>query len=607
MKLRLIYIIMLMLSVAFEINAQTTFPVSEIHFQEGDTIDIYADETAKIVNKITREEEDNIFWDIVISGDDVIYAKDFGENGSFTFAPPNPSTNEVKTYSISVNIKKLNLESSECLLDTTKIFHIRVFPKPYISVILRCCVNYDDDRGYTAIQLNNKDSQPGGILRIGTYSTHVLRLSVPSVSKDESYWEWSVADTTLRAGLGNVFKYRFSEEEGSGEGISHFYTIKVRNKLPYREEAFEDEYPIECIVYPIPEAGLHEHVETYSGRTAGFDLFYAGGIKDGWTITCQDYGLTKDYTIEEINNICKYVDEHTQFKYRISVLNGNDYSGYYHGVQYPVFEVWKKPVAELCNINGKDINGVNTKDAQSIICNEGDEITISYKVDGGYESDDSWVAFIDSTSVSSKDDNIVTCRYKVTIPDSIRNDTDNTECHLSLYTRIENLYTGENYSPDSIWYSDSILLNLTVHLCPLKPLSLTKKGNGNSGTVIASIDNNDPYLGTSTYGLVYGYECEDGMVVEHTKIGHKASHSYLYDIFTKEELADVDNHFYVYASVTTSQGEVVSDKCFMNGEEPAEEVTEVRKYDGNGRVSQATHGFVIVFMSDGTVRKTILK
>ena len=42
----------------------------------------------------------------------------------------------------------------------------------------------------------------------------------------------------------------------------------------------------------------------------------------------------------------------------------------------------------------------------------------------------------------------------------------------------------------------------------------------------------------------------------------------------------------------------------MNGEEPAEEVTEGRKYDGNGRVSQATHGFVIVFMSDGTVRMT---
>lgn len=609
MNSKIIYIISLLLTITFGAHAQTTLPTPEVYFQEDDTIDIYADESATITNKINYNEQEDVKWSIVFYGKNFYYTTGSYEDGSFTFTPPNPSENTVKTYDFPVNIKKILKDESECLLDTTKTFYIRVYPKPRATVVARFCTNYEDETGFTAIPISNKSSLTDGVFHLSSYATHVLRISVPSVSKDESCWEWSIGDSIRKAGIGQTCKFRFSEEDASEDGTSHFYKIKLRNKLPYRKETFEDEYNLECKVYPVPTAGVCEYVETYSGKAAGFGLQYSGGIKDAWRVNWSD-GNGNEYTEEEMNNICKYVDEPTKFIYRLYVNNGDDFTGYYHGITHPVLMVWKEPKASVYNVNGTVITDWNNKDEHNIACSEEDEISVSFKVDGGYETDDSWISFVDSSSTSSMNDSVVTCKFKIVIPDSIRSKAKSETCTYPIYVKIQNRYTGTNSSPDSIWFNDSIKVNLNVLLHPLAPTKLIRKGNGNSGTVIASVNNNDPYTSMSNYSLVYGYENANGDVIEHQKkFIDVINRKHLYDTFPKAELADKTNKFYVYATIHIRGTELTSDRCYLtNDEELQEDVTEVRKYEVNGRqINSTTRGLVIIQMSDGSTKKVIQK
>ena len=609
MRLRLIYILSFILSFAATSKAQTTFPTPEVFFQEDDTIDIYANESVRITNRIESEEVDSIKWEILLSGYAFDYTTGPYNDGSFTFTPPNESTDEIKTYDFKVNVKKMLTDDTKCFLDTTRVFHVRVYPKPSAMVIVRICKGYEDNTGFTAIGVKNKSSQTER-LSLNTYATHVLRISIPSVSGDESCWQWSVGDSIRNAGLGNTCKFRYSDEDASEDGTSHVYTIKVRNKLPYRKEAFEDEYELECMVYPVPDANLIQHIETYSGKTVGFGLWYTGGIKGKWSVDWTDYGSDKEYTEEEMNNICKYVDKPTEFKYRMYIINGDENTGYYHGVSYPILKVWKEPRASIYDVNGTRITSrLKAGEAYQAECNEGDDITVSFKVDGGYEADGSWLAFVDSTAESTKKENIVTCTYKINVPDSIRSKATGTTCTYPLYAKIENVYTGEYYSPDSIWYSDSILVDVNVNLCPRKPLKLIKKGNGNSGTVIAYIDNNDPCTRLNGYGLVYGYEdTVDGVATTLNKKDYSANRTHLYDVFPSSILNDKRYKKFVYATIHSASKELVSEKCYLVEDEPEEEVTEVRKYDANGRSAGAsTRGMVIIQMSDGSTKKVIKK
>ena len=609
MNFKIYYIVSLLLTITFGAHAQTTLPTPEVYFQEDDTIDIYADESVTITNKIEYNEQEDVKWAIIFHGNNFYYTTSTYEDGSFTFTPPNASIDHVQIYDFPITIKKMLKDESECLLDTTKTFYVRVFPKPHATVIVRFCTNYDDDTGFTAIPLSSNANQEDGVFHLSSYATHVLRISVPYVSKEESCWEWSVGDSVRNAGVGYTCKYRFTEEDASEDGTPHYYKIKLRNKLPYRKEAYEEEYNLECKVYPVPTAGVCDYVETYSGRTAGFGLQYSGGIKDAWRVSWTDSN-GNEYTEEEMNNICKYVDEPTEFVYRIYVNNGDDFTGYYHGVTHPVLKVWKEPKASVYNVNGTVITDEKKTDEYDTACSEGDEIFVSFKVDGGYEADDSWVSFIDSTSTSSRDDSIVTCKYKIVIPDSIRNKAKSETCTRPVYAKIQNLYTGANSSPDSIWYNDSIKINLNVLLRPSAPTNLIRKGNGNSGTVIASVNNNDPYTRMGNYSLTYGYEDANGAVVEHpNKYIDVANRKHLYDTFSKAELANKENKFYVYASIHIRGSELTSDKCYLvKDEEDQEEATEVRTYEVNGRqTGSTTRGLVIIQMSDGSTRKVIQK
>lgn len=587
-------------------KAQSSSPVSEVYFMEEDTFDIYADESLRVNNRINVDMSDSIEWNIYLSGTAVRYTDDY-DSGAFAFTPPNPSIALLETFKIDVEIIKIHRVKETCLLDTTKSFVIRVYPAPYANAYVRFCRDFNDNNGYKAYSLRRKEEQPDGKFHFMSYASHVLRVSLPSVSNYEEQWSWSIQDTVLNAGVGPAYKYLYTEDDASEDGKIHSYKVTVRNKLKHRKEAFVDDYEFDCKIYPEPIADVYEKIDTYSGRTFGFGLTYDGGVKDEWKVYWSDLNQNP-FTEEEMNAVCHYVDEPTKVTYKLNITNG--VGSYYSAYAYPYVMVWKKPEARLCDVNGLSVSPEEEiKSLYNVKCAEGDEVSVSFRTDGGYESDDSWIASTDG-SVCDRDGDVVTCRFKAIVPDSIRPTMTSVSEGVSypLCVKIQNVYTGENYSPDSIWYCDSIQVRLNVVARPMAPVKLEKKGNGNSCTLIATVNELDPYTTMKGYALTYGYEKSDGTTVTHSPKSYEEKGTHRYDVFGKEEYNDKNNRFFVYATLTTESGNIiVGDKCYMD-EDKDEEVSEARSYDIKGcATANDGHGIVVVLMSDGSVKKIIQK
>lgn len=604
-RLRFLFSILIFLFALVCVKAQSS--VSEVYFQEEDTIDIYADESTTIVSRIDAPYHDSIHWVINLSGNAVYYLDDVSKIEDFTFTPPNPSIASVEKYELSVQIQKMLVNETKCLLDTTKVYCIRVFPKPYTNVIVRFCEDYDDDNGYLAYSLVNKKDQPDNKFHFTSYSSHVLRVSIPAVSDPVNLWSWEIGGTTLDAGVGPAYKYRFKESDATEDGNVMPFSLVVRNKLPHRKEAYVEEYEFDCKVYPEPIAEVCEYIDTYSGRPFSFGLTYYGGIKDKWDVEWSD--LNKNiYTEEEMQNVCHYVDTPTQFLYRIEIVNGSSTFGYYGGVAYPIAKVWTKPEANFIDIANKAVllDSISVT-AYDVFCSENESLSVRFSTKGGYEPSTCWEGNI-SDDISYTDNGIVVCNHIVSVSDSLRATAVDGICEFPVYAYIKNIYDGKHSSPDSIWYCDSVLLNLKVALSVQKPLQLVKKGNGNSGTLIAVVNDSGDYTDKSNYCLVYGYEDKDGNVVkEHSPKKYNSSGSHKFDVFDKEELSNTEYRFFVYAVLSNKYNIVMkSDKCYMEHDEQDEEVPEIGSYDALGRmIPFGARGVTIIRYSDGTAKKVI--
>lgn len=120
----------------------------------------------------------------------------------------------------------------------------------------------------------------------------------------------------------------------------------------------------------------------------------------------------------------------------------------------------------------------------------------------------------------------------------------------------------QNMGPNGVyWYNNTFKSSVKVYAAPQMPISLVRKGNGTTCTMIAeSVLNNDQLLDLD-YCFVFGYTDAAGQ--DHTAASVQTNR---YDHFEPSVYNNPQNIFWVYTSWTYEDGSVItSGKRFLNG------------------------------------------
>jgi hypothetical protein len=192
----------------------------------------------------------------------------------------------------------------------------------------------------------------------------------------------------------------------------------------------------------------------------------------------------------------------------------------------------------------------------------------------------------------------------------------------------------KNAYNDIIWEKQVYTKTYTVYKRPQTPLSIVKKGNGSSGTVIATTKLSDDELLDREYYLVFGYIDANGKMTDLACERQGQSGEVRWSKqFSPAILNNSNNIIYVYALWKYESAEVTSGLRTLNTVDENWDgsdfsgktrsvicnVTAIHEinteaavntsafYSLDGRVGHLTKGMNIVKMSDGRVKKVFIK
>lgn len=122
-----------------------------------------------------------------------------------------------------------------------------------------------------------------------------------------------------------------------------------------------------------------------------------------------------------------------------------------------------------------------------------------------------------------------------------------------------------NYGPfGNIWDRKILNQDVTIYHKPMTPIGLTKKGNGTSGTMIATSTYTDSELANYDYYLVFGYEDAYGTSHDNTPVKQETGTT-RYGQFSSSVLQNSSNIFYVYSLWRYNDGaEITSGKRYIS-------------------------------------------
>ncbi|MCR5313566.1 MAG: hypothetical protein K6E54_08015 [Bacteroidaceae bacterium] len=458
--------------------AQETSITTVFSLQESDTIDIYANcDTCLTISYYDNKELPGT-WDVMFSGNTEISAKVIQTDTidgkivkTILFTPKKEIFSSVHINEVYVSLVNYGVTNEEELIfgveteeereyyfTESKKTVFRIFPAPVAMTQIWLMDSLTDKTGYIFHGYID-DSQPNVTIdSLYSYNTHAVRIPIPKFSDDISEWKWNV--NGLAQDTVSPFLYEFTEEDSDEDGKLCIFNINVENRLKYGKSVFFGQAKVKCLVYPKPEAGITTVVETYSGKTDGFKLFFNGGVKNMWShfFTNSDGVIIND---EDIENITKVVDEYSVFSYFAYVQNGSSRTGYYAGADSLYFVVWPEPQAIMTpQYDGDSLIFDSINAAYSLECYDGDTVDIAFLKHGGYQGNAlGWTINIEDSvfDVTLSDNSYV--RYPISIPNNAEK-CDDGSYKFTLLVKIKNSYTGNYNSRTEMWYADSCYISV---------------------------------------------------------------------------------------------------------------------------------------------------
>ncbi len=526
MKERIIALL-LSLTITLSYADAQSYETPEYSFQQfelGDTIDIYANDTLTINYFYNNETGVVDGWEASIELDNELKARNTGS--SFVITSKTAARDTIKTHEVKVTLTNSTLSwKPDTIVSESKVYYVRVYPKPYARIQILLCDSATDTSGYVYYAYMDQERDTVDVGTLFSYNTHAVRFLPPTLPGDKSTWDCLIDNDTLPKY--DTYQYVFKDEDAEYGGKEHTFKIVVRNKLKYRKEEFCALANINFIIYPIPTAGYYETVDTYSGVPANFCLHYEGGIPDLWMHEWRDEQMT-ELTDEQMTDITYVTDTLITKQYYLYIQNGNKTTGYYYGADWLTLNVWPQASGNIdLSYHSTTVPYYEETKTFLLECYEGDCIDINYHVNGGFiiQTDDSWVIMADSTEylINEYPDGLF--RLDVTRPEQLTDKNTDDDGSVWKYVDLSliNRYTGDGYSPDSVWMRKDYRLIMKIWLKADYSSDfemIDKNQNRSISSGFKGIRKGNTLI-TYTDSIAHGYQGQENSIIHVWKVGNE--------------------------------------------------------------------------------------
>lgn len=402
------------------------------------------------------------------------------------------------------------------------------------------------------------DARPTVVLdtkELEGYSGRTIQAKVHVVdSPEESEWsfDWTFNGVTTTT-KDSVYLFTLPKiETGTWSGI---VSVKSHNNLA--TEIVDAEHHIPVRVYSIGQVSLEDvdSVNVYSSTLITLKVSSTGGKDSAWTYEWMDNGdvisSTTSSTYSFVPSTIGYASENHTYSVRArNVING--VVGCDETVRFTPVTLWPQ-----CQFPDKFImtDMITQKVSSTYGIREGNDFALSIPYyQGGYIEDNRrTVQWTYNDEMLTEINPIMTASMKNAGKDKLK---ESVMCEVVL----------THYGPyGHVWDKKKYSQTINVFRKPSIPIGLTKKGNGASGTLIATTSLSDSELSRYEYYLVFGYDSSDGTTVIKTPVLQTTGNT-RYDVFTPSELSNTHNRFWVYSQWNYSEDvRITSGKRYLDG------------------------------------------
>lgn len=435
-------------------------------------------------------------------------------------------------------------------------------------------------------------------------------------------WEGKNQDTYEFIGNNNT----------NSNGDLHSIKCEISGKLKGIDKPYKKILQHNVYVWPKPTVQpLTESESNYvscGGRTVSVSIRTFGGQKDGWKFYYGKKGETETFSEENtflfpISREAQRSTSPATEEYTMRAVNSVE--GTVRCDTTLSFSVDVYPAPWIPNdIVIKDKNRQNASVKNGI--REGNEVILSCEeCYGGYPN--AW-----NYNWSKNDSSIGKVHEIAThINNVYSGDTKSDSQTITFKCDVNNEYDGEQ------WASQEYKKQLIIYHRPSTPTSLTKKGNGTSGTMIATTSVSDADLEGHDYYLVFGYMDSNGQMHDAASQRQQAPGEVRWSTqISTSEMNNSSNTLYVYALWKYNNGvEITSGLRYIGSVDEewdgssysgltraiiadataidaisydSDKTTPQEYYSTNGvRSSRPSKGLNIVKMRDGSVKKIMVK
>lgn len=449
---------------------------------------------------------------------------------SFTLPRYENTTSSDQTLRVKLTVKNVAPDGSTEWYSDTKDLVVKVEKAPAVE-------SHADISGYSGktvnVQLTVQNATSGWSVKWSfngkSYSANgsSFNISLPYINTDEETYDLNVEVSNT-----------------AGFVVNPKQTIKVH-------------------VYSTGRVSFDSSVDSTlvnSGSALTLKLSVYGGMPSGWKFVWKDNGTTLDTTTSSSYTFNPQSNSNNYVRHTYSVAISNSIDGVYgFGITeyyYDAVTVYPKPSAPQIVYMRDETRGVET----STYCiREGNYFSLwtTGGCSGGYyESGSSpvWTKQWSGPSgySSTGDPNYV----QVSMVSSSKSQT--------IENAVYNVHFI-NYGPYGNRWNDLIApCNMKVYKKPQTPSTLVIKGNGTSGTLIATTPSlTDRELQEYQYCLVFGYEDSYGIEHDSNPIQQQEGQT-RFDFVDANVLSNSSNRLYVYALWIYSDAKVTSGKRYVN-------------------------------------------
>ena len=447
------------------------------------------------------------------------------------------------------------------------------------------------------------------------------------ISTDTHYnWDYSWQEGSKQT---NPKAYTYIAANTSNyQGQTSTVKLKVTGRMNNTQIAYSVERTHSFVAWP------KQNVEDLSnsvqqkvmcgGQTLELAVNATGGPVNNWTYTWKKNGaVLSTETSNTLTTVLVNAPESSEYtdQYSITAKNSwdinksNQWSYTYSVLIYPEPYMSANIAVVDLNRNSDLENGIR----------EGNQIHYSSDCYGGYPTGWNYRWSLDGTQISNLKEETST------ISSGISGDTKNTKV-VNMVCDVANVYDN------STWATKQYNKTFTVYKKPQTPLSIVKKGNGTSATVIATSNVTDSDLESHDYYLVFGYRDNNGTMHDASSLRQHNPGSVRWSVqIPAAVLNNSNNTLYVYALWKYNNGvEITSGLRTANN---VDEAWDGSTYSGSTRAvignsatgidnilsetsesdvresysvkgmksDRLNKGFNIVKLSDGRVKKVIVK